>query len=211
MWGASSQGTASRWCCLCCIADNRCTYCRLAMPKASPRGRLSTRSGSPFRPFRGTVFSRRIADLLSRSRLRAGQDVAVNEVRLDSIDGRSIRLSERHPADSDDIWAYDVTVTTPTATATTRVWDSGTQLAKFFGDLADRWKGFDGTKEFDALEGRPRVPTRQRRIGRLLGDGAPARTTKLGIPRRDGLRFRRSLGTAGIGRRSVRARPLISA
>jgi Family of unknown function (DUF6228) len=77
----------------------------------------------------------------------------MDEVVIDSIEGRHLRLSERGPADSDGIWSLSATLETEAGQAGTAVSEMGDGLATFFRELADAIGGFDGERAFNSLEG----------------------------------------------------------
>jgi hypothetical protein len=89
----------------------------------------------------------------SCSALPRCQAEQVPELVLDGVNGRRLVLSDPRPPDEDEIWSYTASLTLPVGQVTTEVWDAGTGLATFLRELADAWRGFDGIKEFHALEG----------------------------------------------------------
>jgi hypothetical protein len=117
----------------------------------------------------------------------------VDAVIIDGENGRTLAISNPHPRDQDEIWAYDAKLETEAGAMQTRVWDSGESLARYFRELAEAWRGFDEAREFDALEGqlwlrsvhdgkgtvtctvtlrRPEPPTWTAQADLLLGAGA---------------------------------------
>jgi Family of unknown function (DUF6228) len=77
----------------------------------------------------------------------------VTELVLDGMNGRRVRLWAAQPPDADEIWSYQVSVQMPEGHLQVRVWDSGVDLARFLRELADAWRGFDGVKSYQSLEG----------------------------------------------------------
>ena len=71
---------------------------------------------------------------------------------LNGENGR--RLTLDLPVDTSSIgshWTYDATLETATLTATTTVHDYGDGLIAFFRDLAESWRGWNGSKDFRSL------------------------------------------------------------
>jgi hypothetical protein len=81
-----------------------------------------------------------------------GNDFVMEEVRLDAVNGRSLTLEILHGPEY-DIWRCRATLALPEGNVSADVWDMGTGLARFFRDLANSWRGFDGSKEYGTLEG----------------------------------------------------------
>jgi len=77
----------------------------------------------------------------------------VTELVLDGMNGRRVTLSHAQPPDADEIWSYQVAVQMPEGHLQVLVWDSGLDLARFLRELAEAWRGFDGVKSFQSLEG----------------------------------------------------------
>ena len=83
----------------------------------------------------------------------SGQSGRVEEVVLDAESGRSLTLRRTQNRDSEGHWSYHATLTLPEGQVTTEVNDYGDLLGPFTRDLANAWRGFDGTKEYESLEG----------------------------------------------------------
>lgn len=77
----------------------------------------------------------------------------MEEVTLDSMNGRSLRLRRDLAPDSDGIWRFVATLSIPEGSLTTAVWDIGPGFAAFLREVAAEWRGFDGLKEYSTLEG----------------------------------------------------------
>jgi len=80
-------------------------------------------------------------------------DGRMNEVVLDSDGGRHLTLRRRTWPDEESFESMDVMLGTPEGEMATRVWDYRSSLAPFFVDLASSWRGFDGAKEYQSVEG----------------------------------------------------------
>src|SRR5688572_24194518 len=75
----------------------------------------------------------------------------MNEVLIDSIDGRRLLLDSRSTPDSDGISRFTATMVTEAGRASSGVWEIGDTLATFIRSLATG--GFDGVQSYDSLEG----------------------------------------------------------
>jgi hypothetical protein len=77
----------------------------------------------------------------------------VNEARITGTNGTVLIL--RHPStDSDGGWRYTADVEFVCGKAGVGIWDYGDpRLPKFFQDLADDWRGFDGVRSIVTIEG----------------------------------------------------------
>ncbi len=76
-----------------------------------------------------------------------------DDVEIVSIEGRRLRFT--HPATSTDeaMWSFSARLEGETFAASVGVWELGDGLARYFEDLASRWRGFDGELEYGSLEG----------------------------------------------------------
>lgn len=79
--------------------------------------------------------------------------VSIVEVVIQSIEGRRLILSHPSPGSDEDLWSFTATLETETAKARVGVWDDGIGLAEFFAGLAEAWRGFEGERTYDSLEG----------------------------------------------------------
>ena len=77
----------------------------------------------------------------------------MEEVTLDSINGRSLTLRRDLALDSERIWRFVATLSSPKGAVTTKVLDLGPGLAAFVREVAVEWSGFVGLKEYATLEG----------------------------------------------------------
>lgn len=77
----------------------------------------------------------------------------MDEVVLDGENGRTLTLRRVLARDAEEIWQYDATLVWPEGTVSTKVHDHGVGLSRFMREVAEHWRGFDGTKEFASLEG----------------------------------------------------------
>jgi uncharacterized protein DUF6228 len=84
---------------------------------------------------------------------RTGHSRIVQEVQLDAEGGRSLTLQRTRAQDNESVWSYVAKLTIPEGELATEVYDHGDWLRPFFQDLADAWRGFEGTKEYGSLEG----------------------------------------------------------
>ena len=76
----------------------------------------------------------------------------MNEVVLDGKNGCVLSLRRVVFPGPEAHLVYQATLTLPSATGTTEVWDDPDLLAPFFRRLADAWSGFDGVVEYRSLE-----------------------------------------------------------
>ncbi|HEU5149474.1 MAG TPA: DUF6228 family protein [Iamia sp.] len=77
----------------------------------------------------------------------------MTEVEIAAENGRTLRVSHVRAGD-DEGWTYSVHLDTETARGGIGVFDYGDPgLPSFFSDLAARWRGFEGTRELESLEG----------------------------------------------------------
>jgi len=91
-------------------------------------------------------------------------DCGVDEVVIDSIEGRSLKLSLASRPDDDGIWSYMAAMHTEAGRVSSGVCDIGDGLATFFRELADARTGFDGERSYGSLEGQ--LPIRCSHDGR---------------------------------------------
>lgn len=77
----------------------------------------------------------------------------MNEAVLDSEGGRSLTLRRATWPDRESFESFDATLRLPSGEMTAPVWDYRGALPEFFADLAESWRGFDGAKEYDTVEG----------------------------------------------------------
>ena len=77
----------------------------------------------------------------------------MEEITLDSMNGRSLTLRRDLPPDSERIWRFGATLSIPQESVTTAVLDLGPGLAGFLRGVAAEWRGFAGLKEYSTLEG----------------------------------------------------------
>jgi hypothetical protein len=77
----------------------------------------------------------------------------VDEVVIDSIEGRSLVLSAPTKPDADGIWSFMATMVTEAGRVSTGVWEMGTGLASILRELADATGGFSGERSYGSLEG----------------------------------------------------------
>lgn len=87
------------------------------------------------------------------------------EITLTAENGRTLRLSNVVRAGDGSVETYEVTLTLPGGSVTTTVHEFGTWLPRFFRELGDAWRGFDGVKSFGSLEGELTVDARHDGLG----------------------------------------------
>ncbi len=75
------------------------------------------------------------------------------EARIDGENGRSLVLALTEGQDGETWWGFQATLSFEAGTVSTKVADYGEGLVSFVDDLADAWTGFDGVREYAALEG----------------------------------------------------------
>ena len=92
----------------------------------------------------------------------------MDEVKIDSVEGRSLRVWNPGPMDADRIWAYDAEFHHGGGIASLRLWDYGDGLAAFFADLAAAWRGFDGDREWTSCEGNLDLTCRHDGVGSVI-------------------------------------------
>jgi hypothetical protein len=89
-------------------------------------------------------------------------------VELDGSGGRRLTLQRGTRRDEDGIWSFEATLSIPEGQVTTKVWDAGDGLGLFLRDIADAWRGFDGVKEYGALEGQLHLSCRHDGLGTVV-------------------------------------------
>lgn len=96
-----------------------------------------------------------------RSICRRVREAPVVEVTLTGENGRSLRLSKAVRGGDDRLESFEATlVVLGVGSATTTVNEYGSQLAPFFNELAEAWRGFDDVKTFASLEGQLTIAAR---------------------------------------------------
>ena len=93
---------------------------------------------------------------------------SMDEVMIESTNGRSLRLSGCRPKDHDGIWAYDLAFRFGGGTASISAYEIGDGPARFFRELADSWAGFDGVWEYRSLEGNLVLACRHDGVGSVM-------------------------------------------
>lgn len=98
------------------------------------------------------------------------------EAVVDGQNGRRLVLSERSGSAEDT--SYLVTLTTEAGEASLVVYDYRPHLAAFVREVAESWTGFDGTKEYESLEGQLSLTCRHDGLGSVecrvtIGQVAP--------------------------------------
>ena len=76
----------------------------------------------------------------------------MDEVNLDAVNGPSLRLRVLERL-THDTWRFLATLSFPAGEVFGEVWEMGGGLGPFFRELANSWKGFDGIKAYQSLEG----------------------------------------------------------
>ena len=74
------------------------------------------------------------------------------EVVLGAAGGRRLILRSPHPPPPEPYWRLEAQLVLPAGAMTRDVAERGTQLARFFGELAADWRGFDGRRQYDSFE-----------------------------------------------------------
>lgn len=73
------------------------------------------------------------------------------ETTLTAENGRTLRLSNVVREGGGSVASFEATLSVPGGSVTTRVSEFGTWLHRFFRELADEWRGFEGVKSFASL------------------------------------------------------------
>jgi hypothetical protein len=92
----------------------------------------------------------------------------MEEITLDGIGGRYIALRRSVEPVRQDVWEFYAELKLPGVQAETLVYESGFSLQAYFRDLADSWRGFDGVKEYVALEGQMEIASKHDRKGTIV-------------------------------------------
>lgn len=86
--------------------------------------------------------------------------IASVDLTLTAENGRTLRLSNVVRGDDGRIESYEATLTIEGGSITTAVHEFGTWLPRFFREIADAWRGFDGVRSFTSLEGELTIDAR---------------------------------------------------
>lgn len=81
--------------------------------------------------------------------------------------GRTLRLSNVVREGGGSVASFEATLSVPGGSVSTTVSEFGTWLHRFFREMADEWRGFEGVKSFASLEGELWIEARHDGVGTI--------------------------------------------